>query len=415
MAAKSKHSLIGASSASRWFECPGSIAMIEKAPKQAPNKYAAEGTAAHQIAEKCLMDGKSPDEFFGQIVKVEGFEFEVDQEMVDAINVYLEEVSANDPFHGGFVTLVEQKIDLSRLHEGLYGTADAIKRNYKGRKLKVIDFKYGRGTVVEVEMNKQGMYYVLGAIDAIYKQELEEKNYPIDDPLVFGWDQFDEVELVIVQPRARHVDGPVRRWVIPKGVLDKFQDELVEKARLTTLPNAPLKAGPHCKFCPAIAICPAQLQLISDSAQADFKPLVKSEAPVFPVVESLTMPQLVGVLKYADQISSWLKAVEAHAFSLMSHGTAVPGFKLVKKKAFRKWANEDEAKSQLSLYMSDEEMLTAPELKSPAQIEKALSKKERELIKPLIVTPDTGLTLAEETDPRPAIEGGSVMDDFQEI
>lgn len=412
-----QHSTIGASSASRWFECPGSIALIAKAPPQEQNKYAAEGTAAHQLAEKCLQNGKFPDDYFGEVIQVDGFEFEVDQEMCDAVNIYIDEISQNDPVHGGFMVLIEQKIDLTRLHPGLFGTADAIKRNFAGKKLKVVDFKYGKGTVVEVKNNKQGMYYVLGAIEAIYQQEMENNGdgHPIDDPLVFGWDQFAEVELVIVQPRARHIDGPVRRWVIPKGTLDAFQDELVEKAKATALPNAPLKGGSHCKFCPALAICPAQLQMISDSAAADFKPIVKKQAPVLPAVEALTMEQLTGVLKYADQISSWIKSVEAHAFTLMSHGTPVAGFKLVKKKANRRWVNEDEARAMLSLYMTDEEMLTAPELKSPAQVEKSLKKAERELIKQYIETPDTGLTMAEESDPRPAIEGGSVMDDFKTL
>lgn len=415
MGEEKKHSLIGASSASRWFECPGSPNMIAKAPKQEPNKYAAEGTVAHRVAEKCLIDGKDPEDFLGEYFVEGEFEFEVDQDMCDAIRIYIDEL--NEP---GYMTLVEEKIDLSRLHPGLYGTADAIQRNFAARKIKVVDFKYGKGTVVEVQMNKQGMYYVLGAIEAIFQHEKQKAaegsiGHPIDDPLVFGWDLFDEVELVIVQPRARHVDGPVRRWTIPKGVLDKFQDDLLAAAQETTRPDAHLKAGTHCKFCPAIAICPAQLQLISDTCASDFKPIAKKEAPVLPAVETLSIAQLTGIMTYADQISSWLKSVEAHALTLMSHGTAVPGFKLVKKKANRRWVNQDEVISTLSLYMTDDEMLTPRELKSPAQIEKSLKKAEKELIKPFIETPDTGLTIAEESDPRPAIEGGAVMTDFSKI
>jgi len=408
------HSHIGASSAYRWSECPGSPNMIAKCPPQETNRYAAEGTAAHMIAERCALQGVDPDTFLGEVIEVEGFEFEVDEEMCNAIRVYLEVLA--EP---GYATMVECKIDLSRLHPGLFGTSDAIQRNFEKHKIRVVDFKYGKGSVVEVRMNKQGLYYVLGSIEAIFQNEKKrvedgEVGHPIEDPLIFGWDQFDEIELVIVQPRARHKDGPVRRWVIPKGVLDKFQDDLVAAAKETTRPDAPLKAGSWCKFCPAIAVCPAQMQLISDQCQTDFKTINKS-APSLPKVENLTIDQLAGVMKYADQISGWLKSVEAHALTIMSHGTAIPGFKLVKKKANRRWVNEDEAKSALSLYMTDDEMLSPRELKSPAQIEKALKKPERELIKPLIETPDTGLTIAEESDPRQGISGGSVMDDFDTI
>ena len=386
--------------------------MIEKAPPQEPNKFGAEGNAAHELAEKCLVNGKDPDFYFGEIIKIGDMEFEVDQDMCDAVQVYLEVVGENE---GEYKVMVEQKIDLTRLYPGLYGTADAIKVGLRNKKLKVIDYKHGKGIPVFVENNKQAMYYVLGAIEAIYQDGMKNGNPIIDDPMVFGWEQFEEIELIIVQPRARHVDGPVRRWVIPKGRLDAFQDDLLASAKLTSDPEAPLVAGNHCRFCPALAICPAQLKMISDMASADFSPIVKAKAPTLPAVDALSMDQMVGVLKYADQISSWLKSVEAHAFGLMSRGEAIPGFKLVKKKANRKWADEEEARSMLSLYMTDEQMLVPAELKSPAQVEKSLKKAERELIKPYIVVPDTGCTIAEESDPREAINGGSVMDDFKAI
>jgi hypothetical protein len=202
---------------------------------------------------------------------------------------------------------------------------------------------------------------------------------------------------------------------VPAEALNAFEDQLVECAKATEAKDAPLMAGSHCRFCPALSICPAQLEMISELATADFKPIVKREAPVLPPADALTITQLSGILKCADQIAAWLKAVEAHALNLLNHGEEVPGFKLVKKKANRRWIDQEEARSALSLYMSDEEMLTAPTLKSPAQIEKALKKAERELIKPYIEAPDTGTTIAEDSDPREAIQGGSAVTDFKTI
>lgn len=405
-----KHSRIGASSAYRWFECPGSVELSKKFPPQETSIHAAEGTAAHKLAEMCIDKQQAADFFIGQIIKVPGteFEFEVDEDMANAVNVYLDEINFDDDHP---VVMVEVPLNLERLYPDLRGTADGVKIDLTKRRLKVVDYKHGKGIPVEVVGNKQGLYYVLGAIEAVYKHY--GADYKMDDPFVFGWmSWFTEVEFVVVQPRARHVDGPIRRWKITADILDRFQDELLAAAKATAEPNARFKAGAHCRFCPALAGCTAHLDMISVQTQADFKPIAEKKAPVFPKAELLSINQLIGVLTYADQISSWLKTVEAHALALMSHGDKIPGFKLVKKKANRRWKNEDEAREQLSLYMSDEEMLTPRELKSPAQIEKSLKKKERDLLKPFIEVPDTGVTIAEESDPRDAIEGGSVTKDF---
>ena len=48
------HSNLGASSAKRWMNCPGSNALIEHAPPEQPSKYAAEGTAAHWVGEQLI-------------------------------------------------------------------------------------------------------------------------------------------------------------------------------------------------------------------------------------------------------------------------------------------------------------------------------------------------------------------------
>ena len=48
------HSLVGASSCERWWNCPGSNALIAKLPTPPNTKYAAEGTVAHALCEDVL-------------------------------------------------------------------------------------------------------------------------------------------------------------------------------------------------------------------------------------------------------------------------------------------------------------------------------------------------------------------------
>ena len=48
-----KHALLGASKAHRWMTCPGSISLESTFPEQ-ESFYAAEGTAAHALAEESV-------------------------------------------------------------------------------------------------------------------------------------------------------------------------------------------------------------------------------------------------------------------------------------------------------------------------------------------------------------------------
>ena len=48
-----QHSVLSPSGAHRWMRCPGSIA-AESGMPDTSSKYAAEGTAAHELASKCL-------------------------------------------------------------------------------------------------------------------------------------------------------------------------------------------------------------------------------------------------------------------------------------------------------------------------------------------------------------------------
>jgi hypothetical protein len=56
MAPRSKqHSPIEAGNAKRWMNCPGSVALESKFPAS-ESFYATEGSGAHRLAEKCLLE-----------------------------------------------------------------------------------------------------------------------------------------------------------------------------------------------------------------------------------------------------------------------------------------------------------------------------------------------------------------------
>jgi hypothetical protein len=402
-----KHSPIGASTAYRWFECPGSVALAEKAPPQEQNEYAARGTAAHWVLEECLTKkGKTPSDFIGIVAPkevVKDFEIELTDDDCEAVQEALDFINEVRR-EGKFILEVEAKFNLDSIDKDLFGTSDVVLIESNFDRLKIIDYKHGSGVPVQVENNKQLKYYALGAI------QYAAKKHKRDDPTLFGWASlFKEVEIIVAQPRCRHKDGAFRRWVVPSSEIEKFADELKQKANETRQKNAPLKSGDHCRWCPALAICPQFQNAVVDSAKADFRKVSDEKNLKLPDPSSLTLPEIAKIMRFSDMINEWLKAVQSHVHVMLEHGEEVPGFKLVKKRANRKWISEDTVLERCSLVVPEDELYTK-KIKSPNQVEKVLGKKHKDLIKDLYETPDNGTTVAPDHDPRNEVKGSAVQD-----
>ena len=369
------HSKIGASSAHRWFECPGSVRLCATVIPTT-SEFAEEGTAAHELAEHCLKMGVPAV----SLLDVEFNGFKVTVEMAEAVQVYLDFIEEN--YDDSKILQVEKKFHLDWLHPDLYGTNDACIDEPFGR-LTIVDYKHGKGVPVEVEENKQLMYYALGALH--------------DAP------GCEEVELVIVQPRAAHVAGPVRRWLTTPERLRAYQDELREAVIRTEAKEAALSAGKHCRFCDAAPICPelkrASFELVGAEEDLD-------KSIVLPEPEALTDEDIVRVLEGKSMMESWLKAVAGYA-QLIAEKRGLPGYKLVEKMGHRRWKSEDDVRKLEDKY--GEEIYAPRKLKTPAQLEKVVDK---ELVSELCEVPVTGNVLAPESDKRRAINPPSAAEDF---
>ena len=388
-----QHSSIGASGAHRWLVCSGSVALIKKAPPQKSSPYADEGTDAHELSHLCLENKKDPMDYIGQRMS-KGFE--VTDEMIEAVKVYLDVIESYK-LTGKFIQLHEVKFDLSLIYPGLYGTADTVMISSDLKRLIVIDYKHGSGHPVEVEDNKQLLFYGLGAIAHCHVKGM------FDAPTVFGWHQnIEEIELVIVQPRCRHKDGPVRVWNIMSPTLDDFAKELYEGAVRTEARDAPLEAGKHCKWCPALAICPEFGREIDKVAAQSFTVITEGKKPKLPIPTELSLDQVARIVDKSDLIADWLKAVNAYAEDLAIGGEVIPGHKLVMRVGNRKWIDEDKVEERISMLVDRKEIFVE-KIKSPAQIEKLLGKKNKEIIADLYEKPELGATLVPEHDKREAI------------
>jgi hypothetical protein len=378
-----QHSRLGASGSARWIACPGSVALCAGIPSTTSD-YAREGTAAHALAERCLRERSNPGAFLGHII--DGYA--VTDEMVEAVHLYIGTVLADlATAHHASLLVVEHRFDLSRYgRPDMFGTADAVIIEPFG-KIRVYDFKYGQGVAVEALANPQMLYYGLGA-ESLAPCEL--------------------VELVIVQPRAHHHDGPVRRCEMPvEDLLAWGRDVLLPAAEATALPGAPLCPGPHCRktFCPAMAVCPAQRETALALAAEVFAPRPQP----LPSPTALTPANLREILVKADLVEAWFAACREHVRAGLENGMVKAeevGHKLVAGRASRKWQDEAQAEAALVALVGDAAF--TKKLVSPAQATKLI---KGEALPP--ITETRGVQLAPLSDTRAAINPASLV--FEEV
>lgn len=363
------HNRLSPSSSHRWMNCHGSIRLIESLPPEEQNRtsfYANEGTKAHSLAASMLK---------GEVtIPDTNSEYDVNQ-YVDAVNFRMKAL-------GESMLVVEKKVTLDRIKPTppvpMGGTPDVVLVSPEW--LEIWDLKYGQGVLVEAENNTQMLTYLLGAI------------------LTYG--ARPHYAINIVQPRAMHPDGPIRRWE-PTGIeIQQFRYEMLRAAHATMKPDAPLKAGSWCQFCPARGHCPelsAHAQLI---AQTEFD----VPAPILPNPEHLPLEVAADMLTKVPVLEMWVKALRDRILNELQAGHPVPGWKLVNKRAMRVWQNEEKVYEWAKTAGVPKAKITETKLSSPAQIEKIVGKKA--LPKELYVSVSSGVTLAPEADKRPAVTGG---------
>ena len=379
---KIAHSKLGASNTSRWMNCPGSVAATKNYP-ETKNIYAAEGTAAHSIGDACLKSHKDADEYLGNVIAVDEWEFEVNREMVTSVQMYLDVVREDMEQMGAKQIYAEQRVDLSKVHKGMFGTSDAIL--IQDKYLKVYDFKYGRG-VVDVRENTQALFYAVGAL------LLMDKNKEVE-----------EIEMVIVQPR---VTDPIKRWTVTRQYLKDWIITLRKAAQATLDENAPRIPGEkQCQFCEHKPACPELEQFALEKAMVEFD----DEGNIdFTETDELTDDQMYDILRWSTFIQNYLRAVESKALRMLQKGEKVNGFKLVEKRAIRQWNKDvDVANGLKNMGLEDDEIFTEPSLLSPAQIDKLLTKDQREdLNANLVVKKSSGTKMVPEADPAPEVSAG---------
>ena len=369
------HSELGASSYKRWKECPASVNFCRDIPATT-SSYAEEGTIAHEVAAARLIGFVGPGA--------------ISDEMSEAVKVYTDHVDFLRMCKPTFEA-IEQRLDISFYHPELFGTADYICYFAKTKTLHVVDYKHGAGVAVEVvdyetgAPNEQLMYYGLGA--------LHRNKFPIS-----------EVILTIVQPRCYHEKGPVRSQTVPANMLLDFAAQLIEDAKKTEDPNAIFKTGDHCRWCRGQATCPEA-----------HKKAITTAKNVFGQTISYDPAKLADTLIKLDQIEAWCKSVRSFAYSEAEAGRIPPGFKLVDKRATRKWKNDVDADKLSRIFSINTKACVEEFIKSPAQMAKLVGQRIFANVESeLVIKESSGKNLVPISDNRPSI-ASKAKDVFEEV
>lgn len=379
-----QHSRLGGSKAHRWMKCAGSAWAEHYAPKSPESDAAQEGTAAHEIAAEVFpADKVERDNWLG--VRVRGVK--VDNGMLDAIDVYCQwrsEVIAPED-----EVWIERKLDFAKLPgisdelaAEMFGSADFVRYRPSDKSLVVGDYKHGAGVYVGVEDNEQLRYYALGALLAL------PEGYAVR-----------EVTIAIIQPRKGA--EPVRtETFFAVDLLDWGQDMLL--AAEATLPeDAPRKAGGHCSWCAAAATCAA----LRDHGAAGLSAVEKMGQ--LPKPDELPLDEVADFLNRIEQFEKafnlWAKPFRDAAFRTLEKGGVIPGWKLVPKRATRKFPAEAEADVEAVLGADAYDR----SLVSPAQAEKIMGKAafKASPLAELVVAESSGYNMVPESDSRPGLTG----------
>jgi hypothetical protein len=384
------HTRVSPSALERVLACPGSVALSATVPEPKPTRFAAEGTVFHNLAKMCLTFGFDPYDFLGQTHTADGFDFEIEEDMLDYLVAGLDELEALSS--GAIKQIVETRVYLDKWLPGQSGTLDfgAITENG----IIVWDWKYGAGIPVHPRKNPQLMAYALGLWDQWARKRTKATKF----------------RLVIHQPRHPSGGG---EWTC------ELDDLLFFGKRIAPIVADAIKGSDkfnpgekQCTFCPARGVCPAYDKYSLELMQMEFEDLdAGKEKPK--LISQMTMKRRSYIVQHADMLKKWIEDQHQKVMEAALLGETTHGLKAVYGRAGkRSWSDQDKVANRLRK-MLDNDKVFVQKLVSPAQVEKLLTEDQFRTIKPLVYQSDPKPILVPEGDKRQAIK--PVADDFEDL
>ena len=370
-----KHAVLSASSSERWLHCPPSARLCESYDDKGSD-FAAEGTDAHELCEYRLrkalgMDAIDPTE------KLIWFSEDMDDCASGYVAYVLEELETAKQRCTDPILLIEQCVDFSRWVKSGFGTADCIV--IADDTMQVIDYKYGRGILVDAEENPQMMCYALGAL------ELFDGIYDID-----------RVRMTIYQPRRDNVST----YELAKDELYRWADDVLKPAAdLAFSGDGDFSCGAWCCFCRAKNDCRARAEANLELAAYDFK-----------LPPLLTDEEVGDVLSKLDGLITWASDIKEYALQQAISGKEWHGWKLVEGRSNRRYTSDSAVAAAVESIGVDP---YEHKILGVTAMQKLLGKSRfEELLAAYIEKPQGKPTLVPESDKRPVMN--TAKNDFND-
>lgn len=373
---------LSASSADRWYNCTPSAKLEAEYGVRTESPYMREGSLAHEYAEYHARQafGFDPCNITPhKAVLDEGFDPE---EMRLCAYDYAEYLKTNstEGAHRDF----EQFVTCPDYLAGYEGRHKIDYYEVCNDHIFIVDYKYGKGVLVDAEENIQMRIYAL----AVY----------LENQFCFDFPPSTTVTTVIYQPRA----GAIKREDITLKDLLKWAVSLKKRATLALKGKGEYCAGAHCRFCSVKEQCKARAEQNLQIEQYGQSP-----------PELLTMEDITDILRRTATLKSWITDVESFAQTEALRGTKFEGFKLVEGRANRKWINEEEVAARLVFCGYSDDEIYQKKLIGITQGEKLVGKKDfGTVFEGLVVRPKGAPSLVPDTDPREEYKISS-KDDFE--
>ena len=370
------HALLSASSSHRWLNCPPSARLCEGYDDKGSN-FAAEGSDAHSLCEYKLrkalgMEAKDPTE------DLTWYDAEMEESASGYAAFVMELVAEAKKTCSDPVVLIEQRLDYSKYVQSGFGTGDCVL--ISDGTLHIVDFKYGRGVLVEAEDNPQMKLYALGAL------EIFDCLYDIDT-----------VSMTIYQPRRANVGTFT---LTRQELLDWAETVLVPTAELAYAGDGEYHCGEWCQFCKAKADCRERARANMELARYEFR-----QPPL------LTDEEVEEILGKLDSLMDWASDIKDYALQAAISGKHWSGYKLVEGRANRRYTDENAVVAAVKAAGYDP--YDEPKLLGVTAMTTLLGRKQfNDILGGLITKPQGKPTLVPESDKRPAMT--TILDDFKE-
>jgi len=409
-----KHStIIGGSTADRLLNCPGSFQLLQRIPDQVeiPSEYANYGSAMHAVMDRLMAmyaDGFPPgnedplvfaardmlgEKFYDRILESHHLTDSIYPAIMTLYDLMRE-------YGGGFrVVANELRVKFPGV-PGAFGTSDLLIANKKF--VLMVDWKFGQGVPVKAvykdpegdRVNPQLLFYFAGAMEEL--------------PTVFKKKRF---AVAIIQPRT---EERLTHTIITRTEVDMFIEDVDHAIMQALGKNPPLRVGDHCRWCPALPLCPKHTEPLFELTELGIVPAQLQASEVNDGSAALYGEFLAKAKHLADIAAQYKKQVDEAVHSFLENGGTVPGWHLKQKTKLRQWIDEDTVVPWLRDHGFDESEIWQTKLQTFAVADKAAKRLGVKIPDHLRVAPPTDeTTLAPDGDTSPAIDRNAAALEFQ--